>query len=187
MKPAPQPGTRTKVREPMISRFRARRSVLAAAFLLLTTAALPPFAGAAPASAELQKKVRAATFEVVMRKPEKDTLSYEKALPLELIPYTERTDKYFSVGTAFAVAPGTFVSAGHVILSGLGSQFGPPALRDSGGNVYPVDRVLKFSLHEDFVVFTVSKGPAASRLKPVAHPRSMKPCLRWATRSATAW
>ncbi|MCW5571850.1 MAG: trypsin-like peptidase domain-containing protein [Steroidobacteraceae bacterium] len=104
---------------------------------------------------EIQRQVRAATFEVVIRKPDQDLLEYEKPLPLELLPFTERNDKYWSVGTAFAIGPGTFVSAGHVMTTGLGSQFGPPALRDSAGKTYVVDRVLKYSLREDFMVFTV--------------------------------
>jgi hypothetical protein len=113
---------------------------------------------------EGQKAVRAATFEVVLRKLDTELLSYEKPLPLELIPYVIRSDKYWSIGTAFAIAPNTYVSAAHVLLMTFGSQFGAPALRDSAGNVYPVDKVLKFSAHEDFVVFTVSGAPAATPL-----------------------
>lgn len=119
--------------------------------------------------------MRAATFEVVLKKPERDPLSYEKPLPLELLPYAERTDKYWSVGTAFAIAPNTFVSAGHVLLAGVGSQFGIPALRDAQGNVYPVDRVIKFSLHEDFAVFTLAKAPAFTVLQTNTKPAIDEP------------
>jgi serine protease Do len=148
---------------------RARRGALVAVSFLVALAAVRG-SHSAPASAELQKQVRAATFEVVLRKPEKDPLSYEKPLPLDLLPYTERTDKYSSIGTAFTVAPGLFVSAGHVMLSGIDSQFGAPALRDSSGNVFPIDRVMKFSLHEDFMVFTVSPAPTATPLETSATP-----------------
>src|ERR1700756_4352820 len=105
------------------------RSSLAvlAAWLLAVAAATPCPAAALPP--ELQKKVQAATFEVVVKKPDKDTLTYEKPLPLELIPYAERTDAYRSIGTAFAVAPDTFVTAAHVITAGVGSQGGLPAIR----------------------------------------------------------
>jgi serine protease Do len=127
--------------------------------LLLCASLLAVQARAAPLTPELQKQVRAATFEVVLRKPEKDTLTYEKPLPLELIPFQERNDKYRSVGTAFAITPNTLVTAAHVIGIGITTQFGPIAIRDSDGKVYPVDRVLKYSNHEDFVVFTVSGAP----------------------------
>ena len=132
--------------------------------LLLSAAVLATAAGAAPLTGELQKQVRAATFEVVLKKPEKDTLTYEKPLPLELIPFQERNDKYRSVGTAFAISPTTFVTAAHVIGLGITSQFGAPAIRDSDGKVYPIDRILKYSNHEDFVLFTVSGAPPVSPL-----------------------
>src|SRR5215469_11455885 len=119
--------------------------LIAAPFASVATSA----ATAAALTAELQKEVRAATFEVVIRKPTTDSVTYEKPLPLELMPYTERTDSYWPVGTAFAIAANTFVTAAHVIVLGVGSQFGVPGIRDGNGNVYPVDRVLKFALHED--------------------------------------
>ena len=121
---------------------------------------------------EVQKAVRAATFEVVLKKEEVDPLRYEKPLPLELIPYVIRSDHYWSIGSAFAVGPNTYVSAGHVLLSAVGSQFGSPALRDSGGHIYPVNRVLKFSAHEDYIVFTVSGAPDATVL-PISEQRSI--------------
>ena len=49
-------------------------------------------------------RVQAATFEVVAAKPVDDNLVYEKPLPLDLLPFQERNDKYYSVGTAFAKA-----------------------------------------------------------------------------------
>ncbi|HEY8053037.1 MAG TPA: serine protease [Steroidobacteraceae bacterium] len=137
---------------------QAARTLIAT--LILTTAPVP--AGAAALTPELQKHVRSATFEVVIRKPVKDTVTYEKPLPLELIPFTERNDAYWPIGTAFAIAPDTFVTAAHVFGVGVGSQFGLPGIRDSTGKVYPIDRVIKYSLHEDFAVFTVSGGAAVT-------------------------
>jgi serine protease Do len=119
---------------------------------------------AATPTPEVQKAVKAATFEVVLRKADADPLSYEKPLPLELVPYAIRTDHYWSIGTAFAIGPDTYVSAGHVLLSAVGSQFGAPALRDNAGHVFPVSKVLKFSAHEDFIVFTIASAPAAASL-----------------------
>ena len=128
-------------------------------------------AQAAPAGPELQKLVRAATFEVVLRKPTEERLTYEKPLPLDLLPFTERNDKYWSIGTAFATGPNQFVSAGHVIVQGLGSQFGAPALRDVQGNVYEIARITRFSLHEDFAVFALAKPPAVTALATNTSPQ----------------
>lgn len=122
---------------------------------ILAVTAVPAPAGAAALTPELQKQVRGATFEVVIRKPTKDAVTYEKPLPLELIPFTERNDAYWSIGTAFAIAPDRFVTAAHVLNAAVGSQFGLPGIRDSQGKVYPIDRVIKYSMHEDFVEFTV--------------------------------
>src|SRR5215831_1445401 len=92
-------------------------ALLIAAALVSVAAATP--ATAAALTAELQKHVRAATFEVVIRKPTTDSVTYEKPLPLELMPYTERTDNYWPVGTAFAIAPNAFVTAAHVMVLGV--------------------------------------------------------------------
>ena len=57
-----------------------------------------------PVSAEaaLDKKVlgliNQAVFEIVVLKPTRDSLTYERPLPLDLLPYTERTDKYMGQG-----------------------------------------------------------------------------------------
>jgi len=103
---------------------------------------------------ELQKRVRAATFEVVVAKPPETNVTYERTPPVELLPFAIRNDKYFPIGTAFAIGPDTFVSASHVIQATFGAQAGAPLLRDSEGKTYPIDRVLKFSAHQDFIVFT---------------------------------
>jgi serine protease Do len=116
--------------------------------------------------AEMSELARRTTFEIVLPKVEPETVRYEKPLPLELLTFTERTDRYWSIGTAFAIAPDTYVSAAHVLLSAIGSPMGKPHLRDTEGNTYPVDQVLKFSLHEDYIVFRAKGAPARGTLTP---------------------
>jgi serine protease Do len=113
---------------------------------------------------ELQPEIRASTFEVVLKKPTADPLTYEKPLPLDLIPFIERTDQYRSIGTAFALGQNRYFSAAHVFAVAIDSQFGAPALRGANGEVYPIDRILKFSQHGDFVVFSLAKDPAPKGL-----------------------
>jgi S1-C subfamily serine protease len=132
--------------------------------------------GAAELDGGAQQRIRAATFEVVQLKPSEGSVVYEKPLPMELLPYQERNDKYRSVGTAFAIGGNRYVTAGHVLLLGQGSQFGAPALRDAAGNVYPVDQILKYSGHEDFAVFSLRTEPKGIRPLSVAdHPRLNDP------------
>jgi hypothetical protein len=134
--------------------------VVSVALLWLTSLAV-----AATPSPDLQSRVRATTYEVVVRKSEPTVVVYERPLPLELIPFAVRNDAYWSIGTAVAIAPGVFASAAHVIAANIGSPFGTPALRDASGKVYPLDRVLKFSLQEDFIEFSVVDPPEVTLLE----------------------
>ena len=104
-------------------------------------------------------KIQASTFEVVAAKPVNDPLTYEKPLPLELLPFQERNDKYNSIGTAFALGNNRYVTAGHVLLDGIGGLWGPLSLRDATGHVYAIDKIEKFSLRRDFVVFSLATEP----------------------------
>jgi len=123
------------------------------------SAPMAPSVAAQPQEAVLDKgtleMIQGSTFEVVVKKPANDSLKYEKALPLELLPFSVRNDKYNSVGTAFAIAPNQFVTAAHVLTLGLDSQLKGFSLRDKNGNVYPVVSILKYSSRRDFIVFTI--------------------------------
>ena len=118
-------------------------------------------------------KIQAATFEVVAAKPVNDPLTYEKPLPLELLPFQERNDKYYSIGTAFALGNNRYVTAAHVLQVGIDSLWGEPALRDTSGHVYAIDKIEKFSLQQDFVVFSLATQPATA----VALDVDTKPAL----------
>ena len=126
---------------------------------------------AAGLPADAQRRVGAATFEVVMEKPQRDSLTYEKPLPLDLLPYTLRTDKYQSVGTAFAIGDHRYVSAAHVFSAGFESQLGEPALRDGSGAVFVLDKVVKYASNQDFIVFTLKNDPATDALPVARDPK----------------
>ena len=117
----------------------------------------------------LLPEIHSATFEVVAAKP-KDTLTYEKPLPLDLLPYQERIDKYYSIGTAFAIGPNTYVTAAHVLMVGYQSLWGSPKLRDASGKVYAIDKIEKFALRRDFVVFSLKDPPKITPLAVDTQP-----------------
>ncbi len=119
---------------------------------------------------DLQKAARASSFEVVMKKPDKDPVSYEKPLPLDLIPFIERNDAYRSIGTAFALGHNRYVTAAHVLIAGVDSQYGPPALRRTDGSVLEIDQIVKFSGYQDFVVFSLKNDPAPAGFETNALP-----------------
>ena len=134
----------------------------ASIFAMLALAACAGWAGpvrAATLDPSVLPAIQSATFEVVEAKPAKDPLTYEKPLPLDLLPYQERTDKYHSIGTAFALGHNRYVTAGHVLLAGMGSLWGAPELRDASGHVYAIGKIEKFSLRKDFVVFSLASPP----------------------------
>ena len=119
---------------------------------------------------QLIAKIHATTFEVVAAKPVEDPLTYEKPLPLELLPFQERNDKYYSIGTAFSIGGNRFVTAGHVLMADLAGSWGPPALRDADGHVYAIDKIEKFSLERDFAMFSLVGAPAAAPLETYETP-----------------
>jgi serine protease Do len=141
--------------------------------LMLIVASFGAHAPAAELSGSVQQRIRAATFEVVQLKPTEDPLTYERPLPLELIPYQQRVDKYRSIGTAFAIGNNRFVTAGHVIAVGIGSQFGPPAVRDAAGQVYDIDKVLKYSERQDFIEFSLQRVPKDVRPLETGKPPAL--------------
>jgi len=125
---------------------------------------------AAALSAKNERRVRDATLEVVIAQPTADPLSYEKALPLELLPFALRTATHLPIGTAFCIGPNQYVSAGHVLAAMAGSQWGAPLLRDRAGNLYEIDQVLRYSSLEDFVLFSLKSAPESAALEVSTPP-----------------
>jgi len=142
---------------------------------VLTIVATVAFPAIGMAEEMLDKKtvelVNAATYEVVVPKPVKESLTYEKPLPLDLLPYAQRKDNYYPIGTAFAIAPDRFVSAGHVLNLGIKSLYKDYFLRDGQGKVYPIDKIYKYSDNKDFVVFSLKEMKGAPFLELNVRPR----------------
>lgn len=129
-----------------------------------------PTLGAATLDPAVLPKVQAATFEVVIPKPVNDPLTYEKPLPLDQLPFQMRNDKYYSVGTAFALGDNRFVTAGHVLSIGISNLMGEPAVRDASGHVYAIDKITRYSLQQDFVEFTLKDAPKIAALDVNTQP-----------------
>ncbi|MDR1930915.1 MAG: serine protease [Treponema sp.] len=107
-------------------------------------------------SPKLQGLVKDAVFEVVIKKPEEKNILYDRELDWSVIPYAVRTDQYYSIGTAFAVSKTEALTAFHVIdLSNESDVFKEYFIRDSNGDIYEVDMVVRASNERDFLVFTV--------------------------------
>jgi hypothetical protein len=68
-------------------------------------------------------------------------------------------------GTAFCFGDGELATAAHVFDQVLGSRFEVPFVRDRAGHTYPVERILRYSMRDDFVVFAVA-GLAQKPARP---------------------
>lgn len=112
-----------------------------------------------------------ATYEVIVKKLDHDPLTYERPLPLSLIPYKVRHDKYWSIGTAFAIGHNRFVSAAHVFGLEHKSQYSDYHLRDRQGRIYDIDKVVKYAGNRDFIVFTLKHHRSTAILKVDEKPQ----------------
>ena len=139
-----------------------KRSAIISLLSLLSLAA----AGRAqklPSKAVLQT-VSQSVYEVVIPKPEKDPLTYEKPLPFDLLPFKVRNDKFYSVGSAFAINESLLVTAAHVLSLNYSTLLAPHMVRDAAGNTYAIKSISAFSSYRDFVAFTID---SRLQLKPV--------------------
>lgn len=95
-------------------------------------------------------------FEVVVPRPERDSLSYERELPWDRVPFHIRNDRYVSIGTAFAVSSTELVTAFHVLDLGQELLSYPRFfIRDAEQKVYEIDQIVLAHEHRDVVRFTV--------------------------------
>jgi hypothetical protein len=137
------------------------KNIFSVALLCLT--AVSALAENLPNQAILQT-VKQTVFEVVIPKPEADPLTYEKPLPLDLLPFKVRNDKFFSVGSAFAINDSLLASAAHVLRLYFHTQYGPHKVRDAAGNVYDIKKIVAYSSYRDAVLFTIDKKGPLKRL-----------------------
>jgi hypothetical protein len=116
-----------------------RRTPFIAALAACFIASAPPaFAGSAsPADANTRQAILDCTFEVL-----------------------SKIDNVRVAGTAFCYGDGgELASAAHVFDQVLGSRFETPVVRDRRGRIYSIDRILRYSMRDDFVVFTIAGAP----------------------------
>jgi S1-C subfamily serine protease len=104
----------------------------------------------------MKAKALAASFEVVIPRPDEKVLTYEKALPWDLVPFQIRNDKYYSIGTAFAVSATELVTAFHVLGLDVESRTFPDFfIRDATGKVFELDQITGSDQRRDVAHFTV--------------------------------
>ena len=134
---------------------------LALAGIFISCSSIPPESASGSLSAKTLSLVKNAVFEVVIEKPVNDPTVYEKELEWDKVPFVIRNDKYYSIGTAFAISTTELITAFHVIDLGNESLINNKYyVRDSEGEVYEVDMVTGGSREKDYLIFTI-KGNAS--------------------------
>ncbi|MCI5130181.1 MAG: hypothetical protein D3904_01370 [Candidatus Electrothrix sp. EH2] len=98
-------------------------------------------------------------YEVVTPKLEDAQIRYARKLPFEKLDYVERTEKYYSIGTAFFINKKELMTAEHVFDFCYFSLHKDFFIRDMEGKVYPVNKVYKCSNRRDMMVFDLKKYP----------------------------
>ncbi len=104
-------------------------------------------------------------FEVVIKKIDPNFVTFEGPLRLDLIPYSQRVDRYESIGTAFAISGGVLLSAAHVFEIPLESNVDAIFIRDKNGKVYPVNQIYQYNRQRDYVLFSVGGAAKFQGLK----------------------
>lgn len=138
--------------------------------LLTSTALAAPAAATPKTAAQLFQLARGCVYEVVIPKRVDTGATYAERLPLDKLSYQERTDSVWSIGSAFAVGKDTVLTAAHVLYLGSDDASREPMLRDASGRVLRLGRMLKFSNHQDFALFTVPGLDSKSPLRPSKAP-----------------
>jgi hypothetical protein len=143
----------------MMEKIKMKNTFFVLGILVLTglsCTSLKQPSGAGLLSPATLNLVQNAVFEVVIEKPAEDAAVYEKKLNWDLVPFVIRNDKYYSIGTAFAVSQTELITAFHVMNLGFESMvFGKYFIRDAQGNVYEVDQITGGSNEKDYLIFTV--------------------------------
>ena len=110
-------------------------------------------------SSDIIKKLKYSIYEVVVPKVENEQLKYAKELPFDKLSFKERTEKYFSIGTAFFLNDKELMTAAHVLNLQYFTLLKDFYIRDSDGNVYKIEKIKKFSSRRDMTIIELESYP----------------------------
>ncbi len=137
--------------------------------LSLTAALLIYAAGpASEAKAMSVKDYQNSIVEVVIDKPDDSAVVYDRAYPLDKIPFKQRTDKYQSIGTAWFLNNKTLVSAAHVITYQTVVPGKSIYVRNIDGNIFEISNIVKYDSKKDLVAFELKTYPKAVKPLPIS-------------------
>jgi hypothetical protein len=107
----------------------------------------------------IKKTFQYSVVEVLIDRHKDDKAELNRPLPLQKIPFKQRTDKFISIGTAWFINERELFSAAHVFQANFVPFTQNFYVRNIFGEVFPVDAVTLYSNRFDIVSFTLKSYP----------------------------
>ncbi len=107
----------------------------------------------------IKKTFQYSVVEVLIDRYKDEKAELNRPIPLQKIPFKQRTDKYISIGTAWFINEKELFSAAHVFQANFVPFTQNFYVRNIFGEVFPVDAVTLYSNRFDIVSFTLKTYP----------------------------
>jgi hypothetical protein len=107
----------------------------------------------------IKKTFQYSVVEVLIDRSKDDQAELNRPIPLQKIPFKQRTDKFISIGTAWFINDKELFSAAHVFQANFLPFTQNFYVRTIFGEVFPVDAVTLYSNRFDIISFTLKSYP----------------------------
>jgi serine protease Do len=99
-------------------------------------------------------------YQVLVKKKKDHLITYTREMPTENLPFELRESAYMSIGSAFSLTPGRFLSCAHVFNLHLKVNPEEFFLKDAMGKIYNITQIHKYSAHHDVIEFSLEGNVA---------------------------
>ena len=63
---------------------------------------------------QILKMAKDKVYQILVKRPKEIYVTYDRELPYDLLPFEMRNSEYISIGSAFSIKPGKYISCAHV-------------------------------------------------------------------------
>lgn len=106
-------------------------------------------------------------YQILIKKKKDFLVSYKQDFPQDLLPFEQRKSEFMSIGSAFSITPGHFLTCAHVFNLHLHPNPEEFFLQDDKGVLHQISSILRYSIHRDVAEFTLQDSVSLPTL-PVA-------------------
>jgi serine protease Do len=107
----------------------------------------------------IKKTFQHSVVEVLIERSRDPQAELNRPIPLQKIPFKQRTDRFISIGTAWFINDRELFSAAHVFQANFVPYTQNFYVRNIFGEVFPVDTVTLYSNRFDIASFTLKSYP----------------------------